>query len=381
MKTFNKLLSLIIMSITFAQADFKSDLTAINTAVLDLNQSTATTTISSESMCAVLVALDQQAHAIVATIKESNANMSAPLSVDSELLDQVDTLIKNVASLSGTSLGLSTDIVLVAPTTDALTLKDGITTMLQLSSEIGEMADRIGEMADNILVMADNIGLMADRIIITQEIQSTNLATTQSTVLQTQTNMLSVVSITTTSDYTTSLGQLIIDADLLAIRMNLVAFNQWTMDNQLEDVKEDVSNYLAHINTFKALIDADNLTTTNYIDSNSLTQLTALSVMMTSFAASIDMYVGAIQTLQYFTRDSVLEDSMASMLTLSSDINAMSNAIMEMADGIIVSSDNIGLVADEIVLSQTAQSANIVLTQSSMLAAQSMAVAILADIN
>jgi hypothetical protein len=54
--------------------------------------------------------------------------------------------------------------------------------MLQLSSDIGSMADRIGEMADNILVMSDNIGTQADQIVLTQQAMNLNVATTQSAI-------------------------------------------------------------------------------------------------------------------------------------------------------------------------------------------------------
>jgi hypothetical protein len=60
--------------------------------------------------------------------------------------------------------------------------------MLQLSQDIGEMANRIGEMADRILVMADNIGEMSDRIIETQRIQSNNVALTQRNLLKAERN-------------------------------------------------------------------------------------------------------------------------------------------------------------------------------------------------
>jgi hypothetical protein len=58
---------------------------------------------------------------------------------------------------------------------------------LQLSADIGTMADRILEMADVILAMSDNIGLEADQILLTQELQSTNLAATEGSILSTQT--------------------------------------------------------------------------------------------------------------------------------------------------------------------------------------------------
>ncbi len=45
-----------------------------------------------------------------------------------------------------------------------------VNAMLQLSTDIGSMADRIGEMADRIVVTEDKIGQMADRIVATEEL-------------------------------------------------------------------------------------------------------------------------------------------------------------------------------------------------------------------
>ncbi len=57
--------------------------------------------------------------------------------------------------------------------------------------------------------MADNIGLMADRIIITQQIQSDNFALTQASILTTQSNALSLVSMTNTNAYTVELNSIL----------------------------------------------------------------------------------------------------------------------------------------------------------------------------
>jgi len=66
--------------------------------------------------------------------------------------------------------------------------KDYVKAMLQLSKDIGTMADRIGQMADRILVMADKIGDMSDRILETQRIQGVNVALTQKNILEAQKN-------------------------------------------------------------------------------------------------------------------------------------------------------------------------------------------------
>ena len=66
--------------------------------------------------------------------------------------------------------------------------EDYVSSMLQLSQDIGSMADRIGEMADRIVATEELIGEMADRIVLTQQIQSQNLQVTQQNILKAQEN-------------------------------------------------------------------------------------------------------------------------------------------------------------------------------------------------
>jgi methyl-accepting chemotaxis protein len=86
-------------------------------------------------------------------------------------------------------LSLSESLVAAGSTANT----EYVNAMLQLSKDIGDMADRIGEMADRILVMSDNIGEMADKIVETQKIQSENVALTQANILKAQENFLSVL--------------------------------------------------------------------------------------------------------------------------------------------------------------------------------------------
>ena len=55
------------------------------------------------------------------------------------------------------------------------------------------MANRIGEEADLILEMADNIGLQADQILLTQQLQSTNLVATEAALLNAQVIMIDLI--------------------------------------------------------------------------------------------------------------------------------------------------------------------------------------------
>jgi hypothetical protein len=48
-------------------------------------------------------------------------------------------------------------------------------------------------MVDQILLMADNIGMAADQILLTQELQSTNIAATRASVLSAQQLALNII--------------------------------------------------------------------------------------------------------------------------------------------------------------------------------------------
>jgi hypothetical protein len=381
MKNIMKFIALLLLTVSAVHADLKTDLANINNSIVELNSSITGVNLTSDSLCAPLIAIDQQASSIVDAIALVNANLAAPLTLDNDTLMLTENLFVNMASLSNSSSLLSTDITLLQPSTNAITLKDGITAMLQLSSDIGEMADRIGEMADNILIMSDNIGLMADRILQTQVIQSENIALTQNSILQTQTNALSLVSVAETASYDISLDTLVSQGELLVAKMSFVALNPWTMANQLQTVKTDLHAYLLQVVQFKELLNTDTLQNTVYINSQSLDALMNLSLIMSSVGTVIDGYVIMVNASKNFTRKTTLVDAMKSMLALSADIGKMSNSILEMADQILLMSDNIGMQADQIILTQQMQSVNIVAAQTSILAAQQLAIGIIAASN
>jgi hypothetical protein len=364
--------------VSAVHADLKTDLANINNSIVELNSSIAGLNLTSDSLCAPLIAIDRQAGGIVDAIALVNTNLAAPLTLDSDTLLLMENLYVNMASLSNTSYLLSSDITLLQPSTNAITLKDGITAMLQLSSDIGEMADRIGEMADNILIMSDNIGLMADRILATQVIQGENIALTQNSILQTQTNVLSLVSVAETASYDLTLETLVSQGELLVARMSMVALNPWNMARELEEVKADIQAYLLELKQFEALLNSDTVQNTVYINSQSLDALMNLSLVMSSAGTVIDGYIIMVNASKNFTRETTLIDAMKSMLALSADIGKISNSILEMADQILLMADNIGMQADQILLTQQVQSANIVAAQTSILAAQQLAVGIIA---
>jgi hypothetical protein len=103
------------------------------------------------------------------------------------------TSLTSLVDLSGKMVALATAVKGYAVAVNGLnavsatpSLADSGKSILTLSSDIGVMADRILEEADLILEMSDNIGLQADQIILTQQLQSINLATTQTALLDAQ---------------------------------------------------------------------------------------------------------------------------------------------------------------------------------------------------
>ena len=381
MRTIIKLFAVLALSASFLQADLKTDLISLNSSMVELNSSIASVELTSVSMCAPLIALNKQTQTLIDAIRVTNNSFTDPITLDDETLVLAQDLFTNVAALSAQTSLLSSDIALLAPTTDAMTLGEGIRAVLQLSSDIGEMADRIGEMADNILIMSDNIGLMADRIVQMQVIQSDNLLLTQNSVLTTQTNTLALVAVAETASYDLNLDSLVADGNVLVAKMLLVSLTPWNMSSKLEDIQTEVNDYFLKVQQFQEILNTDADQNTMYINSDTLSSLVNLTLVMTSLSTAMDGYGIMIQSIQVLTSDRTLKASMESMLSMSADIGKMSNSILEMADVILLMSDNIGLEADQILLTQELQSINIAAAQTSVLAAQLLAIGIIAAID
>ena len=359
-------------------AALADDMQNLVTQANNLDLQLKSISLNGDSVCAPLVAANQAARDLVNSITAVNASLAAPLSVDSAVLDSFDQLFYTGTSIANEALRLSVDINTLSQVAQALTIKDGITAMLQLSDDISTMADRIGEMSDKILVMADNIGLMADRILVTQQIQSQNVALTQASILQTQTNMLTLLSVAETASYDLDLNTLVVNGELLAARMAAVVLNPLNMARELGKVADDVKSFLDQVRAAEAIINQDAAASTMTINTTTLTSLANLSIMLTSLATAVDGYVVAIEALKNITADPTLASSMQSMLELSADIGTMADSILEMGDVILAMADNIGLMADQILVSQQLQSVNVATTQASILAAQELAIGIIA---
>jgi hypothetical protein len=366
-----------------ARADVATDLQALNTQATALQSYLEGVQLNADStpLCGPLVQADNMARDMVNSITAVDESLAAPLQLDADVLGGIEGLSNTTLSLANEALRLSVDLQSLSTAVDMITLKDALAAMLQLSTDIGSMADRIGEMADNILVMSDNIGLMADRILLTQELQNRNVELTINSILQTQTNTLALVSVVEDSTYELDFARLISEGELLAARMGAVAFSPWTLDDQLAAVRDDVKVFLAELQSVQDALVNDSTMNTLDISHDALIQLGNLSLMLTSLAGAVDGYVIAIEGLQAFTSSATLADAMHSMLMMSADIGILSNTILQMADNILVMSDNIGMQADQIVLTQQTMNLNVATTQTAILGAQQMAIGMIAARN
>lgn len=369
------LLGILLLQSTAAQAGLATDLQALNTQAVSLKSYMAATDPAANDVCARLVQAHRMARTLTDGIAAVDQGLTTRMQLDSATLDQLDALSGNNRGLANEALGLSALYTLTAA--DAFTIKDGITAMLQLSDDIGTMADRIGEMADKILVMSDNIGLMADRILVTQQLQSQNLEVTTSTLLATQTNALQLVAVIEDASYNASFDSLIANGGLLAARMSAVVFNPLTLDKQLATVATDVRTFLDQVKAVNGTVEQDGATLTLTQSADALAKLTSTAAMLSGLSTALDGYVVALGGVQAVTSSTRLEPSLKSMLQLSADIGGMADRILEMADQILAMADNIGMQADQILATQAAMNGSVATTQSSILNAQTAVVGII----
>ena len=362
------------------RADLLQDVQGLVTQAQELDVQLKSITLNSNLLCGSMAAANLSAHNLVNSITQVNDKIAAPIQIDSVTLAALDTLSSTMPSLASENLRLSLDLKQLVTVTKAITMKNGIVAMLQLSDDIGSMADRIGEMSDKILVMSDNIGLMADRIIVTQQLQSQNILLVQQGLLQSQTNALSLVSVVETSTNDLSLAKLKADGDLLVAQLSAIVLNPLTMKTQLKTAASNVRTYLDKVKSAQATILDQSMHSTSYISTASLINQQNITIMLSTMATVIDGYTVMINSLQTITSRQSLGDSLKSMLQMSADIGLMANRILEMGDVVLAMSDNIGMVADQVLAAQQIQNTNIATTQASVLATQIFSVTLIKNL-
>lgn len=198
---FGRMAAILVLAVPAYQAqalDSTTLTTELQTLTVQGNSllaATSTTTLipltAASQMDALVVSYNDYLASVQATYDMVLLNSSTSMVVTDDLLQAFQSLTATQAGLATASTVLAGQLV---PLADG-TMSNSFYAMLQLSNDIGAMADRIGEMADRILLMADNIGLMADRILATQLIQSANLGMTYDAILETQKNMIMLFSL------------------------------------------------------------------------------------------------------------------------------------------------------------------------------------------
>jgi hypothetical protein len=347
-----------------------SDLQALVAQGSDINTQMSTITLNTDNSCTELGSAVASVAAFTAAIDAVSGNLTAPLSVDTDSLTALDDLSTVSTTIASVLAVLSGDISAMSLNSELADIQSALDAMLELSDDIGTMADRILEMGDKILVMSDNIGIMADRILLTQQIQSSNMALMQASILTTQQNMIALSDTVDTSAYNISLDNLINTGNSLSLDMNSTPLTESNMNTQLADFESRVNDYHNSIMYMFTTVNTDSRMASHYINSDTLTMLGDLSMANAALADSLNRYAQTVNTLAPNTNITVLNEAVYSMLRLASDIGAMGGRIVEMGDRINIMADNMGLMSVRIVETQTLQQTNLELTQSNLSSAK-----------
>jgi len=361
-----------------AATTLSTDIEALVTQAQSLNVQMTGLALTAENTCAELDSAISSVGELRSATDVLSASLVAPISVDLASLEALDNLLVTAASIAGTLPALSNDITLISTASEQADIQAALDAMLKLSDDIGEMADRILEMADKILLMSDNIGAMADRILLTQQIQSTNMALTQASILTTQQNIILLSASIDTSVYNTALGSLINTGNVLSLDMSNTPLTEINMADELAGFESRVSIYLASVLNMLATINADSAIASHYINSDTLTMLGDLSVINAALASSLNSFTQTVTTLAPDTNIDVLNAAIYSTLRLASDIGLMGDRIVEMGDDINTMADNIGLMSLRIIETQTLQQSNLNLTLANLSTAKTSSVSAIA---
>ena len=376
MKNFIKFFTVILLASMPLRADIHTDLQSLLNQTTTLNSALENFTFNQEGSCAQLRTLNQSIEENTLTIKNITETMSSFSVTDSDMdvLDAVSSLSQNMGV---ESVRLSMELNAITETAELFEYSAGLNAVLQLSQDIGAMADRILEMADRILIMADNIGLMADRIITTQMIQNQNIASTQSAILLTQQNMVLLSDSLSTIAYNLTLGQIINNTEFLSNEMNQTSLTSSNMQNELASIQSQATTLLGNMTTLLDLMVTNSAKMSHYINADTLTMLGDLSGIHRALSASLENYAHTIEQLAPLTDTVILSDATATMLQLTKDIGVMSDRIMQMTNKIYIMADNIGLMSEKIVTTQNIQMTNVALTKSSLLTSQSIMITVI----
>jgi hypothetical protein len=336
---------------------------ALNTQLAGIN-------LAADNICGPLISASQSSSAHIDNIASVDSSLSAPLTLDADILTALENLSATYVSLGSEAVRISSDLNALSNAVDQLNMAEGISLVLALSDDIGTMANRIGEMADRILVMSDNIGAMADNIILTQQIQNANVDLTLQNILTAQTNVVNLVAQLDTSIYNLDLLSQLDFATLLEGDMSSLMLTAENVATELANLIPDVASLKTQIETTSSVIDSDSINNTMVVNEQSMITLMGVSSKVAALATAVEGYAIAVDGLNATSQQPTLADSVNSILVLSSDIGTMANRIGSEADQILEMADNIGMQATAIVATQQLQSLNVAATQTALLNAQ-----------
>lgn len=376
MKNLVKFFIVVLFANMPLHADIHTDLQNILTQSNTHNSELEDFTFDQESSCVKMRTLNRSIEDTTLNVKNITENMS-PFTVTDADLDAMTDLSYLVQNMSVESVRLAMELNMMTDTAELFEYRTALSALLQLSQDIGAMADRILEMSDRILIMADNIGLMSDRIITTQVIQSQNLALTQNSILITQQNMVLLSDSLSTIMYNLTLGQIIDSAESLSNEMNQTSLNSGNMQIELESLQSQTVALLDNMTNLLDLMVSNSAQMSHVVNADTLTMLGDLTGMYTALSISLERYANTIEQVAPLTDTVILSDATATMLQLIKDIGVMSDRIMKMTNNIYIMADNIGLMSNNIVTTQNIQMANVALTKSSLLTSQSIMITVI----
>lgn len=357
-----------------AFASLTTDLQGLATQLATIRTQFDAIQIPSTTACVDLKSLDTSIKSFTLNVNQVTAAIPSTVTLTTTDLTSLDNLSTLALATATDASYLSGQLRNLDDVATVFEYRTAMSAMLRLSDDIGTMADRILEMADRILVMSTNIGTMADRILVTQRLQNQNIALIQSAMLTTQTNMVALSGSLSTIGYNLSLGQLQSDTEALSFQLGGISLTSSNMASQLYLFETSAALLVASTNSLYALLEQNSTNLSHYINGDTLTLMGDLSGVNSALASALDTYAQQINTLAPLTNTVVLSDATSSMLRLTADIGVMSGRIMEMVDKIIVMADNIGVMSDRIVETEQIQQTNLVLTQNSLLSAQSVTI-------
>lgn len=366
----------LVFSASPSRATLATDLQSLVVQGIVLRDQLADVSVDQGGACTQLGTLNTSVESYLATVAVVISQLTLPVTLSSADTTALDTLSGLAMEMAVDSVRLSWELRNIENVAELFEYRAALSAMLRLSDDIGKMADRILEMADRILVMANNIDAMAGRILITQQLQNSNVALTQASILQTQANMVAMSDSLSSIAYNLTLGLVQTDAVILENDMGATTLTSTNMAFELDSIAAKTALLLAGTEGLYAVISENSQGASHFINGDTLTMLGDLSTLNKALAMSLETYANTINQIAPLTQAPVLADATAAMLRLAADIGKMSGRIMEMTDKIIVMADNVGLMSDRIVATQELQQANVVLTGNSLLTAQNVTITV-----